>query len=98
MPLVLQRYTDAEQRLLPEGMNIRMAAARGPLVVASWLMGNVPPRDVIGRGTPEQVEAWARECIRKTGGRGLILSAGGDVSPGTPPEGIDALVRPAREE
>src|SRR5512136_3181450 len=39
MPLVLQRYADAEQRLLPEGMNIRMVAARGPLAVASWLLG-----------------------------------------------------------
>jgi uroporphyrinogen decarboxylase len=55
-------------------------------------MGNVPPLDVMARGTPEQVQAWARECIRKTGGRGLILSAGGGVSPGTPPEAIDALV------
>ena len=215
MPLVLQRYADAERRLLPEGMNIKMVAARGPLAVASWtigvtdlmialklqpeaasrlldvlttatiawlkaqlqvlrapegilvlddivgmlspklfeqfvrpyfarifaefggmirvfhndmpcprlvgpmatlgfdvfnfsheldiaavqaqmpglaLMGNVPPRDVMARGTPEQVEAWARECILKTGGRGLILSAGGGVSPDTPPEAIDALV------
>lgn len=215
MPLVLQRYADAERRLLPEGMNVKMAAARGPLAVAGWLlgvtelmvalktrpepasrllntltdtviawlraqlgvvhapegilllddlvgmlsprlfeqfarphltrilrafdnpikvyhndtpcphliepmatlgfdvfnfsheldmaavqarmpgvalMGNVPPLDVMARGTPDQVRAWARECICKTGGRGLILSAGGGVSPGTPPEAIDALV------
>ena len=62
------------------------------------LMGNVPPRDAMARGTPEQVETWARECIRKTGGRGLILSAGGGVSPGTPPEAIDALVNAATIE
>jgi uroporphyrinogen-III decarboxylase len=215
MPLVLQRYADAERRLLPEGMNVKMVTARGPLAIASWLlgvtelmialktrpeaisrlldtltttvitwlraqldvlrapegilvlddivgmlspklfeqfarpnltrifrsftgfvrvyhndtpcphliepmatlgfdvfnfshiidiatvqtrmpgvalMGNVPPLDVMARGTPEQVQAWARGCIRKTGGRGLILSAGGGVSPGTPPEAIDALV------
>jgi uroporphyrinogen decarboxylase len=60
------------------------------------LMGNVPPRDVMARGTPEQVEAWARKCILKTGGRGLILSAGGGVSPGTLPEAIDALVNVGR--
>jgi uroporphyrinogen-III decarboxylase len=215
MPLVLQRYVDAERRLLPQGINIKMATARGPLTVASWLlgvtdlmiafklepealsrlletltsmtiawlraqldvlnapegilvlddivgmlspklfeqfarpyftrvfgefedlikvyhndtpcphlikpmatlgfdvfnfsheldiagvqsqmpgivlMGNVPPRDVMALGTPEQVQAWARECIQKTSGCGLILSAGGGVSPGTPPEAIDALV------
>jgi uroporphyrinogen decarboxylase len=59
------------------------------------LMGNVPPLDVMARGTPDGVSAWGRECIRKTGGRGLILSAGGGVSPGTPPEAIDALVEAA---
>lgn len=216
MPLVLQRYTDAEQRLLPEGLSIKMVAARGPLAVAGWLlgitelliglktepepharlldiltttiiawlraqlsvlrapeailvlddivgmlspkmfeqfarpcfsrlfdefrglirvyhndtpcphllnalatldfevfnfshemdiaevqakmprvalMGNIPPLDVMVRGTPAQAEAWARECIRKTNGRGLILSAGGGMSPGTPAETIEAVVR-----
>lgn len=57
------------------------------------LMGNVPPYTLMAEGTSEQVEQFARECIRKTGGRGLILSAGGGVSPGTPASAIDALVR-----
>ena len=61
------------------------------------LMGNVPTLDVMLRGTPAQAEAWARECIRKTNGRGVILSAGGGVSPGTPAETIDAVVRAVRE-
>ena len=55
-------------------------------------MGNVPPLDLMVRGTPDQVTAWARECVAKTGGRGLILSAGGGVSPDTPASAIDALV------
>ncbi len=216
MPLILQRYLDAEERLLPEGMHVRIVAARGPLAVASWLlgfsdillalktepaachrllatitttiiawlhaqidvlrapegilllddivgmlspkmfeeyvrpyhgrifaefktmvkvfhndtpcahllpslatlgfdvfnfshetdialvqskmpnitlMGNVPPLALMVRGTPEQVEAFARECVNKTGGRHLVLSAGGGVSPGTPAGAIDALVR-----
>ena len=215
MPLVLQRYLDAEKRLLPEGECIKMVAARGPFAIAGWLlgisnvmvalkkqpdriaqlldtltttvnawlkaqlavlrapegilvlddivgmlsprlfeqyarplmtrlfaefdglirvfhndtpcphllapmshlgfdvfnfshtsdiaavqaqmprialMGNVPPLDVMVRGTPEQVTKWAQDCIRKTDGCGLILSAGGGVSPGTPPEMIAALV------
>lgn len=60
------------------------------------LMGNVPPYSLMAEGTAEQVEQFARECIRKTGGRGLILSAGGGVSPGTPASAIDALVRAAK--
>jgi uroporphyrinogen decarboxylase len=215
MPLVLQRYLDAEKRLLPEGESIKMVAARGPFAVAGWLlgitdllvalkkdpetvrclldtltttiirwlraqldvlnapegilvlddivgmlspklfeqfarplmtrlfsefddlikvfhndtpcphllkpmsdlgfdvfnfshttdiaevqphmpgialMGNVPPLDVLVRGTPDQVSAWGRSCLEKTAGRSLILSAGGGVSPDTPPEMIDALI------
>ncbi len=214
MPLVLERYVDAERRLLPKEMSIKMVAARGPLAVASWLlgvtdllvalktepessgrllesltvttinwlraqldalrapegilllddivgmlsprmfeqfvrpyyarifgafdglikvyhndtpcphlltplstlgfnvwnfsheldiaavqakmpgialMGNVPPLAVMARGTTQEVESWARDCVRKTDGRGLILSAGGGVSVGAPPEAIDAL-------
>ena len=219
MPLVLQRYADAERRLLPEGEAIKMVAARGPFAIAGWLlgigelmvalkkepekinrlletltttvvdwlkaqlnvlqapegvlilddivgmlsprlfeqfarpamsrifqsfdglikvyhndtpcphllepmsdlgfdvfnfshtidiaearaklpaialMGNVPPLDVMARGTPAQVTDWARACIEKTGGRGLILSAGGGVSPDTPLGTIDALVAASR--
>jgi uroporphyrinogen decarboxylase len=60
------------------------------------VMGNVPPLDVMVRGTPDDIRAWAHNCVRATGGRRLILSAGGGLSPGTPPEAIDALVAAAR--
>jgi uroporphyrinogen-III decarboxylase len=61
------------------------------------LMGNVPPLDVGVRGTPQDVENAARACLAKAAaGGGMILSFGGGVSPGTPPENIDALVRAAR--
>ena len=219
MPLVLQHYANTERRLIAEGMNIKMVAARGPLAVAGWLlgfsdimvalveqpeaiarlldlltntvitwlraqlsvlrapegilvlddlvgmlspamfeqfvrpyyspifgafdglikvyhndtpcvhlleplstlgfdvfnfshemdisavqakmpgtvlMGNVPPMNIMVRGTPQEAASWAQECVRKTGGRRLILSAGGGVSPGTLPETIDALARVAR--
>jgi uroporphyrinogen decarboxylase len=56
------------------------------------LMGNVPPLAVLALGTAAETHAWARDCIAKMGGRGLILSAGGGVSPGTPAENVDALV------
>ncbi|MBN2506470.1 MAG: uroporphyrinogen decarboxylase family protein [Verrucomicrobia bacterium] len=58
------------------------------------LVGNVPPLELLARGTPDQVLASARECLSShPGGRGLILSAGGGVSPGTPAANIRALVR-----
>jgi uroporphyrinogen decarboxylase len=70
-------------------IDIAEAQAKMPGIA---LMGNVPPLDVLVRGTPDQATTWARDCITKTAGRGLILSAGGGVSPDTPPAMLDALV------
>lgn len=39
MPLVLRLYERMDSRLRAEGLGIRMVAARGPMTVASWLMG-----------------------------------------------------------
>jgi uroporphyrinogen decarboxylase len=61
------------------------------------LLGNVAPLGTLVRGTPEQVRLEARACIDKAAaGGGFVLSAGGGLSPGTPAEHIDALVRAAR--
>jgi uroporphyrinogen decarboxylase len=61
------------------------------------LLGNVAPLGTLVRGTPEQVFREARACIDAVAaGGGFILSAGGGLSPGTPAESIDALVRAAR--
>ena len=61
------------------------------------LMGNVPPLEVGVRGQPAEVLQWARACLDKGAAEGgLILSFGGGVSPGTPPENIEALLQAAR--
>lgn len=39
MPLVLRLYGHIEERLQAEGLNIKMVAARGPMVTAGWVMG-----------------------------------------------------------
>ncbi len=39
MPLTLQLYRHAEEKLQAEGLNIKMVAARGPMVTAGYLMG-----------------------------------------------------------
>jgi len=61
------------------------------------LMGNVPPLDALAQGTPDDVRSLATQCILKTaGGKGLILSAGGGVSPDTPEENLKALIEASR--
>jgi uroporphyrinogen decarboxylase len=42
MPLVLRQYKVMDERIAAEGLGIRMVAARGPLTIASWLMGVTP--------------------------------------------------------
>ena len=61
------------------------------------LMGNVAPLDLGVRGTPQEVEQAALTCLEKAApGGGMILSFGGGVSPETPAENIDALIRAAK--
>jgi uroporphyrinogen-III decarboxylase len=61
------------------------------------LMGNVAPLDVLVRETPEAVALAARDCLSSHANRpGLILSAGGGTSPGTPAANLHALINAAR--
>lgn len=56
------------------------------------LMGNVPPLEVLSLGTPATVKEKALECLKTySDHKGIILSAGGGTSPGTPKENILAL-------
>jgi uroporphyrinogen-III decarboxylase len=57
----------------------------------------VAPLGTLVRGTADQVYEEARACVEKVAAAGaFVLSAGGGLSPGTPAENIDALVRAAR--
>jgi uroporphyrinogen decarboxylase len=63
------------------------------------LLGNVPPLEVLTQGSPEQVVASARACLSThPSGKGLILSAGGGASPGTPGANLHALARAVQPE
>ena len=61
------------------------------------LMGNVPPLEVLAQGSREWVREKSIECLKShPDRRGLILSAGGGTSPGTPGENIRAMIEAAR--
>ena len=57
------------------------------------LMGNIPPLDVLTNGSREETLQAAEACLQAHPGPGLILSAGGGVSPGTPGGNVAALVQ-----
>lgn len=97
-PHLLAALTEANFDVFNFSHETDIAAAKAAMGHCVALMGNVAPLDLGVRGTPEQVYQAARECLDKAApGGGLILSFGGGVAPGTPPENIDALLQAARE-
>ena len=63
---------------------------------AVTLLGNVPPRDVLAQGTPEEVAARAQADLESLSDkRRIILSCGGGMPPDVPTANIEALVRSA---
>jgi len=61
------------------------------------LLGNIPPRDVLAQGTPEEVETTARAAIESLTDRShIILSCGGGIPPQVPSANVEAVLRAAR--
>ncbi|MFO7616822.1 MAG: uroporphyrinogen decarboxylase family protein [Bacteroidales bacterium] len=61
------------------------------------LMGNLPPRDVLAAGTPDEVERATRELFSGLSALHRILpSCGGGMPPGVTTSQIEAFIRGAR--
>jgi uroporphyrinogen-III decarboxylase len=96
-PHLLESLAEANFDVFNFSHKLDIAEVKAKMGHRVALMGNVPPLDVGVRGTPAEVAQSARECLDKGApGGGMILSFGGGVSPGTPPENIDALLEVAR--
>ncbi len=66
----------------------------GPEII---LMGNLPPLDLLARGTAEEVRRATEELLAQLSETGPVLvSPGGGVSPGTPLENLKAMVEVVR--
>lgn len=62
------------------------------------LLGNIPPRDVLAQGSPEEVHAAVRAMIDSLEEKkGVILSCGGGMPPGVRTDNILAFLDAARE-
>ena len=75
---------------------IDLTAARELVGPDICLMGNVPPLEALMQGSLADVWDTTKACLGAHPQEGLLLSAGGGVSPGTPGENIQALVNAAR--
>jgi uroporphyrinogen decarboxylase len=61
------------------------------------LLGNVPPRDVLAQGTPEDVRRCTAELIGSVSDKTrLIISCAGGMPPSAPTANIQALIDTAR--
>ena len=58
------------------------------------LVGNIPPRDVMAAGTPQQVDSAVKKAIGEIGDHTRIIwSVGGGMAPDVPDANLDAFVR-----
>ena len=58
------------------------------------LLGNIPPRDVLAQGTPEDVATSVKSAIEPVADRHrIILSCGGGMPPDVPGENITAFIQ-----
>ena len=82
-------YNPGVQTSLPE-----MRALSGHRLT---ILGNIPPRDVLARGTPDEVRAAVKALLAGTPNRSrLILSCAGGIPPGVTTENIRAFIEAAR--
>jgi uroporphyrinogen decarboxylase len=96
-PHLLESLAEANFDVFNFSHEVEISAVKAEMGHRVALMGNVPPLDVGVRGTPDEVTQWATKCLQAGApGGGMVLSFGGGVSPGTPPENIDALLAAAR--
>jgi uroporphyrinogen decarboxylase len=61
------------------------------------MLGNIPPRDVLARGTPDEIKKTAAQLIASLEDRSrVILSCGGGMPPGVSSEHLRAFVHAVR--
>ena len=73
-----------------------MREACGPAVT---LLGNIPPRDVLAAGSPEDVQKAVADALRPVTDRSrIVLSVGGGTPPNVPSANIDALLAAASQQ
>lgn len=84
---------DAGINLLNFGVQHTLGEMRAWTGDSITLLGNLPPRDVLGAGTPADVTRAVTDMLNAAGFRSrLIPSCGGGMPPGVPTENIEAFV------
>ena len=58
------------------------------------MLGNIPPRDVLANGTPDDINRSVKDLVKKLDNRShIILSCGGGMPPGVTAENLNAFLK-----
>jgi uroporphyrinogen decarboxylase len=95
----LPYYADLGINLYNPGIQTSLADMRRLSSGRLTILGNIPPRDVLAQGTPDDVRAAVKLLLDQTPDRSrLILSCAGGMPPGVTTENIRAFVDAAHEK
>lgn len=96
--VTFQHIKDLGVNIFNFSFSADILTAREKLGEDVCILGNIPPRDILGAATCEEVKKATKELLDKYGSKkGLILSAGGGASPGMPKENFAAFIEAANE-
>jgi len=94
----VKHYPDMGVNLFNPGIQMTVNEIKEVTGNRLTVLGNIPPRDVLASGTPEEVFKACKELISTLSDRShFILSCGGGMPPAVSTEQINALLRAAAE-
>lgn len=93
---IIKDMGETGAKILEVDWKLDMGRARELTSPDIVLMGNIDPSDPMYLGNPEKVLSQVEENIRKTKGRGYIISSGCALGANTKPENMEALVQSAK--
>lgn len=89
-------YSDAGINLYNPGVFNTLAELRQMTGGRLAILGNIPPRDVLAKGSPADVRSAVRHLLAETPDRSrLLLSCAGGMPPGVATENVQAFIEAA---
>ena len=94
----IKHYPDLGINLYNPGIQTSLAEMRRLSGNRLTILGNIPPRDVLAQGTPDDVRAAVKKLLAEAKDRSrLILSCAGGVPPGVTTENLRAFLQASRQ-
>jgi uroporphyrinogen-III decarboxylase len=94
----IRHYPDIGINLYNPGVQTSLTEMRRLCGNKLTILGNIPPRDVLAQGKPDDVRNSVKQLLNEAQDRSrLILSCGGGIPPGVSTENLQAFIEAARK-